>query len=57
MKSSYGNPWTRNPYANPKVEAARANAEKRRRALMINVAVWSGVPATVMMVAVALALR
>lgn len=56
MKSPYGNPWTRNPYANPKVEAAKAKRMNRKRRLVMNVAIWSGVPAVMMMVAIALML-
>ena len=59
MKSPYGNPWKRNPYANPyadlKVEAAKAEARKRAQALMMNVAIWSSVPATIVTVAAVLA--
>ncbi|MBP2158437.1 MULTISPECIES: hypothetical protein [Asticcacaulis] len=55
MKSPYGNPWTRNPYANPKREAAKAEAKKRAQALMMNVAIWSSVPATIVTIVAVLA--
>lgn len=55
MKSPYGNPWKRkiyaNPYANPKREAAKVEARKRAQSLMMNVAIWSSVPATLIAIA------
>lgn len=61
MKSPYGNPWKRkiyaNPYANPKREAAKAEAKKRAQSLMMNVAIWGSVPATIVMIAAALSIR
>lgn len=59
MKRPYGNPWKRNPYANPyanpKAEAARIEARKRAQALMMNVAIWSAVPATIITIAAVVA--
>jgi hypothetical protein len=54
MKSPYRNPWTRNPYANAKADSAKAEAARRRQSLMMNVAIWGAVPATVIMIATAL---
>jgi hypothetical protein len=57
MKSPYGNPWKGNPYANPKVEAAKAQAKRRAQSLMMNVAIWSSVPATIVTIVVVIALK
>jgi hypothetical protein len=54
MKSPYRNPWNRNPYANAKADSAKAEAARRRQSLMMNVAIWGAVPATVIMIATAL---
>ena len=46
MKSPYGN-----PYAKPTTRAAKAEAARRRQSLMMHVAIWSSVPATVVAIA------